>query len=300
MPDARSPVHSLHTLRDMLRYAVSRFGQAGLVFGHGNDNAWDEAVFLLLHTLHLPLDTLEPFLDARLLPDEREQCLAMIQRRTQERLPAAYLTGEAWLQGHRFIVDPRVIIPRSHIAELLGEQLSPWVDDPDYIDNVLDLCTGSGCLAILAAHAFPNAQVDAVDISPDALAVAQQNVELHQVQSRVELHTSDLFEQLPRQPYDLIICNPPYVNSQSMLNLPAEYRHEPKLALAGGSDGMDLIRRLLQQAADFLSPDGMLILEIGNEHDHFVSAFPHLDPIWLDTSSTHDQVLMLNRDQLIP
>ncbi len=300
MPDADTPAQHLLTLRDLMRYAVSQFGQAELSFGHGSDNAWDEAAFLLLHTLHLPLDTLEPFLDARLLSEERERCLAMIQRRTHERLPAAYLTGQAWLRGHRFIVDPRVIIPRSHIAELLDDQLTPWVDEPLAVENVLDLCTGSGCLAILAAYAFPNAQVDAVDISPDALEVAAQNVELHRMQGRVALHAGNLFDQLPRQPYDLILCNPPYVNAQSMRELPEEYRHEPELALAGGDDGMDIVRRLLAQAADFLSPHGMLVLEIGNEYDNFTAAFPELEPIWLDTEASHDQVLMLNRDQLLP
>lgn len=298
MSETRLSIQSLLTLRDLMRYAVSRFGEAGLVFGHGNDNAWDEAAFLLLHTLHLPLDTLEPFLDARLLPEETEKCLAIIHRRTQERLPAAYLTGEAWLSGRRFIVDSRVIVPRSHIAELLDEQLVPWVEEPSEVSRVLDLCTGSGCLAILAAQAFPNAQVDAVDISDDALAVARQNVELYHLQDQVTLHASDLFEQLPRQPYDVIVCNPPYVNAASMQVLPEEYRHEPALALAGGEDGMDLVRRLLSQAPEFLAPNGMLILEVGHEYEHFISAFPDLEPIWLDTQASHDQVLILNRDQL--
>lgn len=298
MPETHSSPSSLFTLRDLMRYAVSRFGEAGLVFGHGSDNAWDEAAFLLLHTLHLPLDMLEPFLDARLLPEECEQCLAIIRRRTQERLPAAYLTGEAWLRGRRFLVDPRVIVPRSHIAELLDEQLVPWVDEPADVVRILDLCTGSACLAILAAQAFPGAQVDAVDISEDALAVARQNIALHQLQDRVTLHASDLLDQLPRQPYDLILCNPPYVNAQSMRDLPIEYRHEPALALDGGDDGMDIVRRLLSLAPDFLAADGMLVLEIGHEHDHFVAAFPNLEPIWLDTQASHEQVLILTRDQL--
>ena len=300
MPNSNTPAQHLLTLRDFMRYAISQFGQANLSFGHGSDNAWDEAAFLLLHTLHLPLDTLDPFLDARLLPEERERCLEIIQRRTQEGVPAAYLTGEAWLRGHRFIVDPRVIIPRSHIAELLDDQLSPWVEEPLAVETVLDLCTGSGCLAILAAYAFPNARVDAVDISPEALEVAAQNLELHDMQGRIALYGSDLFDQLPRQTYDVIVCNPPYVNAESMRNLPTEYKHEPELALAGGDDGMIIVRRLLSQAAAFLNPEGMLVLEIGNEYENFVAAFPELEPIWLDTEASHDQVLMLNRDQLLP
>jgi len=292
------PAQHLLTLRDLLRYAISQFNQSELAFGHGSDNAWDEAVFLLLYTLHLPLDTLEPFLDARVLPQERQRCLDIIQRRIQTRLPAAYLTGQAWLQGQRFIVNENVIIPRSPIAELLTEQLAPWVSDPDSVESVLDMCTGSGCLAILAAYAFAQAQIDACDISGQALHVAQQNVALHHMQDRIILHHSDLFAQLPPRPYTLILCNPPYVNGQSMQHLPAEYRHEPELALAGGADGMDVVRRLLANAADFLAPEGLLILEIGHEQAHFNAAFPALEPVWLDTAHTHNHILMLTREQL--
>jgi len=298
-----TPLNNLLTLRDLLRYAVSRFNQAELVFGHGSDNAQDEAVFLLLHTLHLPLDTLEPFLDARLLPEERQRCLNILQTRVEKRLPAAYLTGEAWLQGQRFIVDEHVIIPRSPIAELLVEQLAPWLAEPDSVDSILDMCTGSGCLAILAAQAFEAAQVDACDISVEALNVARQNVALHQLEDRVTLHHSDGFTQLPPKPYALILCNPPYVNAHAMQTLPAEYRHEPGLALdgntAGGADGMDFIRRLLAQAADYLAEDGLLILEIGHEYAHFTAAFPTLEPVWLSTANTQDQILLLTRAQLL-
>ena len=294
----QNALQELHTVRDLLRYAVSRFNGAALSFGHGSDNAWDEAVYLLLHTLHLPLDTLDPFLDARLLPEERERFLKLLERRVTERVPAAYLTGEAWLQGHRFKVDPRVIIPRSPISELLADSLSPWIDDPDSVDYVLDLCTGSGCLAVLAALAFPNAQVDAVDLSEHALEVADQNIELSGLDGRIATHCSDLFDQLPDCEYRLILCNPPYVNSHSMEALPQEYRHEPTMALAGGEDGMDLVRRLLRDAPSFMAPDGMLVLEIGNEYDHFVAAFPELDPVWLSTENTEDHILMLTRDQL--
>lgn len=288
----------LTTLRDLLRYAVSQFNGAGLAFGHGSDNAWDEAVYLLLHSLHLPLDTLQPFLDAHVVAQERTRFLELVHRRCQERLPAAYLTGEAWLQGHRFVVDERVIVPRSPISELLTQQLTPWVSNPDDIFAALDLCTGSGCLAILAALAFENAQVDAVDLSQDALAVAQKNIDDYGLGGRITAHRSDLFQQLPQTEYDLIICNPPYVNSTSMGRLPTEYRQEPDLALAGGEDGMDLIRRIIADAPDFMAPDGLLVLEIGHEYSHFVSAFSHLDPVWLATAHTEDQILLLTREQL--
>ncbi|MFT0531426.1 50S ribosomal protein L3 N(5)-glutamine methyltransferase [Castellaniella hirudinis] len=294
-----SPHTELFTLRDLLRWAVTRFQGANLVFGHGSDNAWDEAVYLLLHTLHLPLDTLEPFLDARLLERERQRCVDLIHERVSSRKPAAYLTGEAWLQGVRFLVDEHVIVPRSPIAELLGEQLAPWVEDPDAVAHVLDLCTGSGCLAILAAMAFPDAQVDAVDLSPGALRVARSNIALHGLQDQVRDLRSDLFNHLPAdRRYDLILCNPPYVNEQAMDALPEEYRHEPRLALAGGDDGMDLVRRILADAPRYLAPEGLLVLEIGHEQDHFLAAFPHLDPIWLSTASASDQILLLRRAQL--
>ena len=287
----------LQTLRDLLRYAISRFHAAELSFGHGSDNAWDEAAYLLLHTLHLPPDTLQPFLDARVLAEEREQFLQILERRCTERLPAAYLTGEAWLQGHRFLVDPRVIIPRSPISELLAESLQPWMEGP--VKRTLDLCTGSGCLAILTAYAFPDAQVDAVDISADALDVARSNIELHGMQDQVQALQSDLLDDLPaEQQYDLIICNPPYVNQNSMDGLPQEYRHEPELALAGGRDGMDLVRRILRDAPARMAPGGHLVLEIGHEYEHFIAAFPELEPVWLSTAGTDMQILLLSKEQL--
>jgi ribosomal protein L3 glutamine methyltransferase len=294
-----SPHTELLTLRDLLRWSISRFHAAGLVFGHGSDNAWDEAAYLLLHGLHLPPDTLDPFLDARLLERERQRCVDLIHERINTRKPAAYLTGEAWLQGERFLVDERVIVPRSPISELLAEGLAPWIDDPDAVEQALDLCTGSGCLAILTAHAFGNAVVDAVDVSADALAVAQSNIELHGLRDRVRALRSDLLAQVPPdRRYDLIVCNPPYVNEQSMRALPPEYRHEPRLALAGGDDGMDLVRRILADAPRFMAPEGLLVLEIGHERAHFEAAFPELDPVWLDTADTTDQILLLRRAQL--
>lgn len=292
-------IAELQTLRDLLRYAVSRFHAAGLSFGHGSDNAWDEAVYLLLHTLSLPPENLEPFLDARVLAEERERYVRLIGRRCEERIPAAYLTGEAWLQGHRFLVDERVIVPRSPIAELLAEGLQPWIAEPEAIARALDLCTGSGCLAILAALAFPEAQVDAVDLSEDALDVARGNIGMYGLEARVRPLRSDLLNDIPaEEQYDLIICNPPYVNQGSMDALPAEYRHEPQMALAGGEDGMDLVRRILRDAPARMSPQGILILEIGHEYDHFTAAFPHLEPMWLSTAASEDQILLLTREQI--
>jgi len=296
-----APHSELLTLRDLLRWAISRFQAAGLHFGHGSDNAWDEAAYLLLHGLHLPLDTLEPFLDARLLERERQRCVDLIQQRIITRKPAAYLTGEAWLQGQRFLVDERVIVPRSPIAELLAGALSPWIAEPESVSRVMDLCTGSGCLAVLAAQAFEYAQVDAVDISPEALEVARSNIALHGLEGRVHALLSDGFDQVPEGTgYDVILCNPPYVNSQSMAALPPEYRHEPRLALAGGPDGMDLVRRIVRDAPRFLAPEGLLVLEIGHERAHFEAAFPRLDPVWVETETTTDQIMLLRREQLEP
>jgi len=286
------------TVRDLLRYAVSRFNASGLAYGHGSDNAYDEAAYLILHTLHLPLDTLEPFLDARLLASEIEEVLAVIARRADERLPAAYITHEAWMHGRRFYVDERVIVPRSFIGELLEDGLQPYVADPDEVGAVLELCTGSASLAILAAHAFPNADVDAVDISAPALEVAALNVTEYGLEDRIALFEGDLFAPLPERRYDVIIANPPYVNSASMAELPAEYRHEPALALAGGDDGMDIVRRIVGQARNWLTEEGVLIVEIGNERAHVEAAFGGLDLVWLPTSAGEDSVFLLSANDL--
>lgn len=289
---------ALQTVRDLIRYGVSRFNQTKLSFGHGSDNAWDEAVYLVLSSLHLPPDQLEPFMDARVLPEERQQALQYIDARCERRVPAPYLTHEAWLQGYAFYVDERVIVPRSPIAELLMTQLSPWILDPYELTSILDLCTGSGCLAIIAAHQFPEAFVDATEISAQALEVAARNVTEHALTDRLTLHHGSLFDPLPVSArYDLILCNPPYVNSQSMLALPPEYQHEPALALAGGDDGMDLVRTILEQAPAHLNDQGILVLEIGHERAHFKAAFPELEPVWLDTAQASDQVLLLTREQ---
>lgn len=288
----------LLTVRDVLRFAVSRFNEAGLFFGHGTDNAWDEAVYLVLHTLSLPLDRLEPFLDARLLEEERDNLLDVIGRRVEQRLPAAYLTHEAWLGEHRFYVDERVIVPRSFIAELLHEQLNPWIDDPWAVASALDLCTGSGCLAILAALAFPHAEVDAVDLSPDALAVARRNVDDYGLQERVHLIESDAFAKLTGRRYDLIISNPPYVNAESVAALPPEYLHEPELALGSGEDGLDLARIILREAKSHLNPGGLLVVEIGHNRDVLEAAFPTLPFTWLETSAGDQFVFMLREEDL--
>jgi len=288
----------LSTLRDLLRFAVSRYNEARLFFGHGTDNAWDEAVYLLLHSLHLPLDRIEPFLDAKLTSAERADLLHLIERRVKERLPVAYLTNEAWLGEFSFYVDERVIVPRSFIAELLREQLAPWVEDPDAVADVLDLCTGSACLAILAAHAFPAARIDAVDLSPDALAVARHNVADYDLAARIRLVEGNLFAGLKSRRYDLIIANPPYVNAAAMATLPAEYRREPELALASGDDGLDLTRAILAGARRQLRPHGLLVVEIGHNREALEAAFPETPFTWLDTTAGDQYVFLLHRDDL--
>ena len=278
-----SMLAELHTVRDWLRWGVSRFNEAGLVFGHGTDNAYDEAAYLVLHALHLPPDRLEPFLDARLTHSERLAVLDLLQQRVSRRVPAAYLTQEAWLGDFRFYVDERVIVPRSYFAELLADGFAPWVDDPDDIADALDLCTGSGCLAILMAHAFPYAHVDAVDISPQALQVARRNVDDYGLQGRR---------------YDLIISNPPYVTAESMAALPPEYRHEPALALGAGADGLDVVRRILAGAKQHLQPGGLLAVEVGHNRDIVDAAFPQLPLTWLNTPSGEEKIFLVNGDDL--
>ncbi|MDD5176985.1 MAG: 50S ribosomal protein L3 N(5)-glutamine methyltransferase [Sterolibacterium sp.] len=288
----------LHSVRDWLRYAVSRFTEAGLCFGHGCENAYDEAAWLILHTLHLPLDRLEPFLDARLTRSERLAVHHVLQQRIVRRLPTAYLTHEAWLGDFRFYVDERVIVPRSYFAEMLEDGFSPWIEAPENIVEALDLCTGSGCLAILMAHAFPEARIDAVELSPDALTVARKNVDEYGLGERVRLIESNLFAALGRQRYDLIISNPPYVTAASMAALPEEYRHEPSLALAAGEDGLDIVRRILQGAKSHLRPHGLLAVEVGHNRDLVEKAFPDLPMTWIDCSSGEGKIFILQKEQL--
>ena len=286
------------TVRDVLRFAVSRFNEAKLSFGHGLANAYDEAAYLILHTLQLPLDRLDPFLDAKLLPDELQKIFTMLEKRIQQRVPAAYLTNEAWLGSHRFYVDERVIVPRSFIAELLPEGLEPWLPDSLAVRSALDLCTGSGCLAILLADHYANADVDAVDLSAEALEVAQRNVNDYGFEEEIRLVKSDLFTALKGCRYDLIVSNPPYVNGQAMAALPEEFRCEPAIALASGDDGLDHVREILRNASEHLEPNGILVVEIGHNRAALEAAYPELPFIWLDTASGADFVFLLTQSDL--
>jgi ribosomal protein L3 glutamine methyltransferase len=289
----------LVTVRDVVRFAVSRFAEAGLAFGHGNDSALDEAAYLVCHALALPLDRLEAFLDARLLPEEVDRTLGLIRRRVVERIPAAYLTGEAFLGEYRFSIDERVIVPRSYIAHWLMADMSPWLPSPEDIHDALELCTGSGCLAILMALALEDARVVAVDISEPALQVAQRNVADYGLDQRIDLRRGDLFDAIEASSrFDLIVTNPPYVNAESMARLPAEYRHEPQIALAGGDDGLELVRRILAHARRHLRPGGTLVVEVGHARDVVEAAFPDLPFTWLDVDGVDDAVFLLTREQL--
>lgn len=283
------------TLLDLVNACAQRLQDAGVSFGHGTLNAHDEAAWLVLWRLGLPLDT---EIDERpVAPEQQAQVQSLIDERIRTRKPAAYLTREAWLQGVPFYVDERAIVPRSLIAEVLADgTIDAWLSDQTI--RVLDLCTGNGSLAVLAALAWPEVQVTGADISPDALAVARINVNQHGLQDSVTLVESDGLAQLPG-PFDLILCNPPYVCQASMDALPAEYRAEPELALAGGEDGMDFVRQLFRDAPPRMSPDAVLVLEIGNEAEHFIAAFPELEVAWLDTSAGDDQVLLVTRDALL-
>ena len=285
-------------LRELLTQASQRLETAQLAYGHGTTNAHDEAAWLVLWQLGLPLDSdLDQLFHRTVSVDEQAAVQRLIQRRIDTREPAAYLTHEAWLQGVPFYVDHRAIVPRSFIAELLAEgSIDPWLDERSR--DVLDLCTGNGSLAVLAAMAYPDVRVTGADISTDALAVARINVERHGLQNRITLVESDGLATCAG-PWDLILCNPPYVNAQSMAALPPEYRAEPGLALDGGTDGMDFVRTLLRDAPARLKPHGVLVLEIGNERAHFEAAFPHLEAIWLDTSAGDDQVLLLTHESLL-
>ncbi len=291
-------INELITLRDWLRHAVSRFTEAGLFFGHGCDNAFDEAAWLVLHTLHLPNEKLDIFLDARLTRAERLAVQRILELRIATRQPSAYLTHEAWLGEFPFYVDERVIVPRSYFAELLADGLSPWIEEPGQVNRALDLCTGSGCLAILMAHAFPDAKIDAVDLSADALEVARRNVADYSLAERVTLVESDLFEALAGRRYDLILSNPPYVTAEAMRTLPPEYRHEPSLALAAGEDGLDLVRRILGRAHAHLVPRGLLAVEVGHNRDIVERAFPQLPFTWIDSESAEGKIFILQREQL--
>ena len=298
-----TPADELLTLRDWLRWAVSHFSNAGLFFGHGCANAYDEAVWLILHALHLSPQTspeqLALFLDARLTRKEREAVLNLLHTRIERRVPAAYLTHEAWLGEYRFYVDERVIVPRSYFAELLREDLAPWVDDVNRIESALDLCTGSGCLAILMAETLPQATVDAADISADALEVARRNVHDYGLDNVVNLIQSDVYAGLGERRYDLIISNPPYVTEAAMSAIPAEYRHEPALALVSGADGLDVVRQILAGAAAHLNDGGLLMVEVGHNADLVEAAWPDVPFTWVDAPSGESKVFLLGREELL-
>lgn len=284
------------TVIELIEAGAKRLADAGVAFGHGTANAFDEAAWLVLWRLGLPLDDLDSVADRPVAPAEQEAVATLLIARIESRKPAAYLTKEAWLQGVPFYVDERAIVPRSFIAELIaGGGFDYWLGE--HTRRVLDLCTGNGSLAVLAAMAWPDITVDGADISADALDVARINVDKHGLQGRIHLLQSDGLESV-HGPYDLILCNPPYVNSQSMAQLPPEYRAEPELALAGGADGMDFIRALLRDAPKHMNEGAVLVLEIGNERGYFEAAFPRLEALWLETSAGEDQVLLLTREAL--
>ena len=288
----------LTTLRDFIRWGASRFNHAGLFFGHGTSNAIDEAAALALHALHLPHNLPSGYFNCVLTPDERLEVLGLLERRIAERKPAAYLTHEAWFCGLPFYVDERVLVPRSPIAELIEKQFSPWLSQPDEVSDILDLCTGSGCIAIACAVAFPDADVDAVDISMPALEVAQKNIDTHDVGDQVTAICSDLCAGLAGKRYDLIVSNPPYGGTDEWRGLPAEYHAEPRLGLESGSTGLDCVRRILRQAHAHLKPDGLLIVEVGNSAEALDYAYPDVPFCWLEFERGGDGVFLLTADQL--
>lgn len=289
---------TLATLRDWLRFMVSQFEASDIFYGHGTDNAYDEAVWLLLSSLHLPHDTLNNFLDATLTIEERALLAERIEKRINLHTPTAYLVNEAWLQGFKFYVDTRVIVPRSFIAELLNNHLHPWVEYPEMVESAADICTGSGCLGVLLANSFPNAAIDVIDISKEAIEVANINIENYGLSEQVSAIQSDMFSALTGKTYDVIISNPPYVDAPSMATLPSEYQNEPQLALGSGEDGLDHTHTLLREAAHYLNDDGILIVEIGHNRDALIQAYPHLDFHWLEVSSGDQFVFLLTKSQL--
>jgi len=295
MPRPTKP--SLVTLGDFFRFAISRFRAARLAYGHGTTNARDEAAFLLLEALRLPIHSLDPYLDLKPTAAERARLLTLIDARVALRLPAPYLVGAAYMHGVRFHADRRALIPRSFIGDLLAGGGLP-IGDPSRVRRVLDLCTGSGCLAILAALVFPRARIDAVDLSAGALVLARRNVAAHRLGDRIALHRGDLFKPLANRRYDLILSNPPYVDARGMAKLPPEYRHEPRMALAAGDDGLDLVRRILAEAPKHLAKNGSLLCEIGRGRKPLEAAYPRLPLLWLDTEQSEGEVFWISRSDL--
>ncbi|MGF1699145.1 50S ribosomal protein L3 N(5)-glutamine methyltransferase [Photobacterium makurazakiensis] len=290
-------VNELHTLQDMLRWTVSRFNAAGLFYGHGTDNAWDEAVQLVLPTLYLPLDIPSEVRFSRLTSSERLRIVERVIRRINERTPVSYLTNKAWFCGLEFFVDERVLVPRSPIGELIENSFEPFFAERP--TRIMDLCTGSGCIGIACATAFPEAEVDIVDISVDALAVAEQNIQDHGLEQQVIPLRSDLLRDVPKDQYDLIVTNPPYVDQEDMDSLPDEFRHEPELGLAAGTDGLKLVRRILANAPDYLKENGILICEVGNSMIHMEEQYPHIPFTWIEFDNGGHGVFMMTREQLV-
>ncbi|GGC72321.1 50S ribosomal protein L3 N(5)-glutamine methyltransferase [Marinobacter halophilus] len=291
-----SPVDDLHTIRDFLRYTSSRFAASPLYFGHGTDNVWDEAVQLVLRSVHLPLENNNVFLDARLIRSERELIIERIDRRISERVPIAYLLGEGWFMGMPFNIDERVLVPRSPIGELLENGLQPWLGMQP-VQRILDLCTGSGCIGIGAASVFDEAEVDLSDISEDALEVAESNIELHGLEGRVRTVRSDVFANIEGQ-YDVILSNPPYVDTEDLADMPAEFHHEPALGLAAGDDGLDIAHRIIAGAAGHLTENGLLIVEVGNSWGAMDDAYPDLPLTWLEFENGGDGVFLVTARDL--
>jgi len=290
----------LLTIRDWIRYAVSQFEASDIFYGHGADNSYDEAIWLVMSGLHLPMDTLENFLNANITSVERTHLANLIEQRVTKHTPTAYLVKEAWLHDYKFYVDERVLVPRSFIAELLlDDSLTPWIEFQEMIENAADLCTGSGCLGILLAHAFPNAAVDIIDISPDAIDVSNINIANYGLEEQVTAIQSDMFTALAGKTYDVLISNPPYVDAPSMAALPAEYRNEPQLALGSGTNGLDHTHTILREAANYLTDEGVLIVEIGHNRDVLLEAYPLVPFVWLDTSAGDQFVFLLTKAQLL-
>ena len=303
-PASSEAERQLSTIRDFLRWALSEFRASKVVHGHGTTSATDEAAFLILEALHLPVDDINPWLDARLLETEKQNLASLIRARIETRKPAAYLVKRAYIHGIPFYIDERVIVPRSYIGELMfsgifGGDEAPVIEDTSNVTSVLDLCTGSGCLAIIAAGIFRDAEIDAADLSADALEVARINVDEHDLADRVNLLEGDLFVAVEGQTYDLIISNPPYVAGGEVRAFPPEYVHEPVMANLGGADGLDLVRRILAGAADHLNPGGGLLCEIGTGRERLVDEFPQLDFLWLDTEESEGEVFWITREQLL-
>lgn len=298
MTDHDNIFSHLHTIRDLIRWGASRMNEAGLHFGHGTDNAIDEAAALVLHALYLPPDLHAEYLQSYLTPTEKQAAIQLLERRIAERKPAAYLTNRAWFMNLPFYVDERVLVPRSPLAELIERHFAPWLPDSRKVETILDLGTGSGCIGIACAYAFPDARVDLADISADALAVARRNIAEHGLDDQVEAIQSDLFSALKGRRYDLIISNPPYVGQEELDNLPSEYHHEPRLGLAAGAEGLDVVAEILSQAADYLQRDGVLIVEVGNAQYALCEAFPDVPFTWLEFEHGGQGVFFLNASQL--